>query len=46
MKAISRSVYSVVETEVGQTWQRQEEEGASTPKPEAVAGTYDDESGN
>lgn len=46
MKAISRSVYNVVQTEVGQTWLRKE--GAGEPKPEggAVAGTYRDESGN
>lgn len=44
MKAISRSVYNVVETEVGQTWQRQEVAGE--PEPGAVTGTYSDESGN
>lgn len=44
MKAISGSVYNVVETEVGQTWRTRE--GASEPEPGAVAGTYRDESGN
>lgn len=38
MKAISRSVYNVVETEVGQTWQRQEGGGSQQARARGCRG--------